>query len=143
MFLILYLLAHTSVFTQNDTLPPLLKNPEIRESNLNDYMKSSGVLMTFDDRYQGIRGTPFYGDRWFMGEVVLKDGTRFTNRILRLDIWKQEVDYADNKTEANRLVKSTLDQIILMDEDNRKKFLIIRTGKDPMGSFYEILSEGI
>lgn len=142
LFLTLCFFVLTKAFCQNDTLPALLKNPEIKESYLNEYMKSSGVLMTFDERYQGIRGTPFYGDRWFRGEIVLKDGNRFTDRIIRLDTWKQEVDYAGNKTEAIRLAKSAVDHIYLWEQGIKKKFLIIRTENDPLGSFYEVLAEG-
>lgn len=51
----------------------------------------SGNVRTFDRRYEGLRGTPYYLPYWAKGRVGLANGQRNDNVLVKYDAYRQEL----------------------------------------------------
>lgn len=45
----------------------------------------NGVVRSFDNRYEGVKGSPFWVDQWLPGEVELNNGNKITNVQIKFD----------------------------------------------------------
>ena len=52
---------------------------------------SQNAVQTFDERYEGVQGTPFLLDQWTLGRVAQRDGKAFTNVQLKYDLYRDEI----------------------------------------------------
>jgi hypothetical protein len=44
--------------------------------------RSAKNVQTFDNRYEGVKGTPFVFDDWSNGTIILKDSSKVTDQLL-------------------------------------------------------------
>ncbi len=79
----------------------------ITSDNIESLGDNSGTnaIRTFDDRYRGVRGTPFLFEDWTLGTLFLDDSTEVSNVKLNLDIAN------------NRLYVRSNDQVVLLSKD--------------------------
>lgn len=48
-------------------------------------------VRTFDGRYEGLRGTPYFLPVWTNGQIELTNGQRYTNVLIKFDAHQQEL----------------------------------------------------
>lgn len=70
-----------------------VKNTPERQQILDEVGKSNNqsAVQTFDDRYEGVRGTPFLSDRWASGTVMLRTGKVHDKVQLKYDVYQDEL----------------------------------------------------
>lgn len=61
--------------------------------NLNDIGRDGnmGVVRTYDNRYEGVKGSPFFLDQWIKGTVYLENGKIFKDIPIKYDVYQNEV----------------------------------------------------
>ena len=52
---------------------------------------SQASVQTFDERYEGVKGSPLLLDQWAPGKVILRDGKVFANVELKYDLYRDEL----------------------------------------------------
>ncbi len=110
------------------------------EDDLNGLAGGGFYYLNFVDRYEGVRGTPFLNTDWEQGGVYLISGKYYNNINLKLDAYNDELLYKNDKDGVLMLDKSMLDYFILFNKDGSlRKFKLVRTPQNPLGSYYEIL----
>ncbi len=69
------------------------KNAPERQQIINEVGKdfNQGAVQTFDERYEGVRGTPFLSDQWTRGIVTMRDGEVFNKVELKYDLYRDEL----------------------------------------------------
>lgn len=69
------------------------KNAPERQQILNEVGKdfNQGAVQTFDERYEGVKGTPFLVDQWSPGKVTMRNGKVYTSVALKYDLYRDEI----------------------------------------------------
>ena len=52
---------------------------------------SYGVVRKFDNRYEGIEGSPFYFEYWSEGEIITESGQQLKNLRLKYNMYEDEL----------------------------------------------------
>ncbi len=52
---------------------------------------NQNAVQTFDDRYEGVKGSPLLLDQWTPGRVTLRDGKVFSSVQLKYDLYRDEI----------------------------------------------------
>jgi hypothetical protein len=50
-----------------------------------------GMVRTFDNRYEGLQGTPYFSPVWANGRIELTDDRRYTNVPIKFDAYRQHL----------------------------------------------------
>lgn len=69
------------------------KNAPERQQIINEVGRdfNQGAVQTFDERYEGVKGTPFLVDQWSPGKVTMRNGKVFANVELKYDLYRDEI----------------------------------------------------
>lgn len=89
-------------------------------------VSDGGNYKTFDYRYQGLLGTPYFADEWMKSEVIMSDG-RIAEFPLKYDVYNKEV----------RIKRSLGDSIVLYPYQI-KGFRILNQENNTMQPFVKI-----
>jgi hypothetical protein len=100
-----------------------------------------GVIQTFDNRYEGVKGSPVIFSEFLSGSVVLTN-TTVTGVFLNYDAYNNEVLFK-SKIEDNYKVfnNSKILGFSVMDEDRERKF-VVQKGIDKPHEILELMVEG-
>ena len=84
--LLLVTVALPSVYAQSKSAPE-------RQQILNEVGRdfNQGAVQTFDERYEGVQGTPLLFEQWTPGKVITRDGQVFANAQLKYDLYQDEI----------------------------------------------------
>ncbi|MGB3852252.1 MAG: hypothetical protein WA958_19970 [Tunicatimonas sp.] len=74
---------------------------------------SQAAVQTFDERYEGVRGTPFLSDQWAAGTVTLRDGKVHDKVQLKYDAYQDEL-----------VVKHPYDRAVIPDKLTITQFVL-------------------
>ena len=87
---------------QNVSVP---ENYEAKE-NLRELgsMDGTGNVRTFDNRYEGVKGTPYAFEEFHPGEVYLKTKNKVSVNDLNYNCVENEIVYLDPATEVPRII---------------------------------------
>lgn len=121
------------------------------QQNLNSiskpYTPSDNMVRTFDERYQGFRGDPYFINEWLPTEVLNNEGVKFQPSLVKLDVFEaQEVLMKRPAGDSIFLDYNKIRQFIISDTVNKKTY-IFRKIADPKShetkaNFYQVLAEG-
>lgn len=67
---------------------------------------NQGIVRTFDNRYEGVRGTPYLFNDWVKGAVILRDSTMIDDVFLQYDAYQGELLAKRNNKEAITIDKN-------------------------------------
>ena len=89
------------------------KNAPERQQIVNEVGKnfSQASVQTFDERYEGVKGSPLLLDQWAPGKVTLRDGKVFANVELKYDLYRDEL-----------VVKHPYDHAVIPDKHTIARF---------------------
>jgi len=134
----LALLITISCIAQNVSMP---EDYEAKE-NLRELgsLDGTGNVKTFDNRYEGVKGTPYVFNEFKQGEVFLKSKNKVTIKDLNYNCFDNEIAYMDPATGVIRLMnKFQVDLFTIHDGDKTLIFVPIRLDAEAETIFTEVL----
>jgi hypothetical protein len=116
--------------TEKDSLEPYTRSYHLAtDYNLQDqlvsqYANNGAMVRTFDERYEGIKGSPFLLNEFMPGVLIHTSGQSYENLQIRYNVLKQEVEY-NNIGSSRTLVIGAHDLrlIILKDRLSKQDFI--------------------
>lgn len=104
-----------------------------------------GVVRKFDNRYEGVKGSPFYVDVWLQGSITTIDGLQQDFAEMKYNAYEDEVIVQKGRTGQFYFPKHQIKSFSLLDRQSgkTKMFVLHRHFKRSEDSqFYRILSQG-
>lgn len=112
------------------------------QDNLNRISASPGIVMTYDSRYEGIKGTPNVFTTFMTGTIVLNNGASYKDVLLNIDGYKNAVLYRTcSNCEVKILDKSKIVNFNIIDQGSERNF-ILQNVVDKGSEIREILWSG-
>ena len=103
-------------------------------------IEHSESIRTFDNRYEGVKGTPYVLDKFHPGEVYLKSKNRVTVQDMNYDCIENEIVYIDPATKVIRLMnRYQVDFFIIRNGDRIMTFVPLVLEEDAETIFAEML----
>jgi hypothetical protein len=121
--------------------PSLYKAKE----NLRELGSTSGTgnVQTFDNRYEGTKGTPYVFETWFPGEIFLKSKSKVHIKEMNYNCYDNELVYLDPATKVTRLInRFTVDLFYIMNGSDTLLFAPIIPENDEEFLFAQVLYNG-
>lgn len=104
----------------------------------------SNVVLSFDTRYRGFLNSPYLLDTWTKGDLIFKNGTKYSDIDLKLNTYGDEVLVRKRDTGDSIIVdKTALQQFTLSDEKGEP--MLFKKLTDPesrQSRFFQVLHEG-
>ena len=117
-------------------------NPTEAKENLRELgsLSGTGTVKTFDNRYEGTKGTPYVFEEWFPGEVYLKNNKRIIIEKMNYNCYDNEVAYLDPKSKAVMLInRYTIELFFLKSAADSMLFVPIQLEDDKQPVFVRVL----
>ncbi|HYW97297.1 MAG TPA: hypothetical protein VE870_17015 [Bacteroidales bacterium] len=132
------LLLTVPVFSQADDKPSSVLSIQ---DDISGLALGTSYNHAFDNRYEGVEGTPFMNKDWENGGIYLLSGKFYNNLKLKLDAYNNNLIFQTNDGKDILLDKSLLDYFILTNNDGTelRKFKVVRTPENPLGHYYQVL----
>jgi len=103
-------------------------------------MDGTGNVQTFDNRYKGVKGTPYVFEEFHPGEVYLKTKNKVAVQDLNYNCFENEIVYMDPATKVIRLMnRFQVDLFTIRDGDRVLTFVPVKLGDDEQTIFAEVL----
>jgi len=103
-------------------------------------LSGTGNVKTFDNRYEGTKGTPYVFEEWFPGEVFLKNNKRIIIEQMNYNCYDNEVAYLEPKSKAVMLInKYMVDLFFLKSGADSILFIPIQLEDDKQAVFVQVL----
>lgn len=113
------------------------RNENIRELGSTD---GTGNVRTFDNRYEGVKGTPFVFEEWYPGEIFLSNKEKISIAHLNYNSFENEIVYKEDGSDVIRLVnKYKVDLFQLKKDGEIKTFIPVSLKNDAQAVFVEVL----
>ena len=106
-------ITHAQQITGNDTQENLFK--------LGGTDAASGVVRKFDNRYEGVKGTPFYIDAWSKGAIILENDQRIDNVQLKYNVYEDELIINTSNSGQYYYPKENIKLFILADDTSSER----------------------
>jgi hypothetical protein len=122
-----------AAYSQNVSVPGGYEATE----NLRDLGTSTryGNVRTFDNRYEGVKGTPYVFENWLPGEVFMNNKRKTTIRELNYNCFDNEIVFLDPATGTPRILnKYLVDLFQIKAGSGTITFVpvILKDGEDPV-----------
>lgn len=100
----------------------------------------TGNVKTFDNRYEGVKGTPYVFETWYPGEVFLNNKKKVAISQLNYNCFENEIAYKEPGSEVIRLVnRYTVDFFQINVSGQSLTFVPVKLGEDAEPVFVRIL----
>lgn len=138
---IFYLLASTCANAQNVSVNDAQENI----FKLGGINATSGVVRQFDNRYEGVEGSPFYMETWLSGSITFQNDEHIENIQLKYNVYEDELII--NKSNAGQfyLPKTEIKSFTLQHGSPQQSYTFIRLQhpkKATQSQFYRIIHHG-
>jgi hypothetical protein len=128
LYLAFFLIPLLAV-AQNTTSPQGLD----QQQNVDALGGNSNLVRTYDNRYQGVKNSPYFMEDWYIGDVVLENGARYEKVLLKLNTYADEL-VMRRKDKADSLV---------IDKKQVKRFTIsLREEAESVFNFVKLKHKG-
>ncbi len=106
-------------------------------------VSGTGNVQTFDNRYEGTKGTPYVFEAWSQGEIFLKSKKKVLVKELNYNCYDNELVYLDPATKVVRLInRFTVDLFYLLNGSDTLLFVPIEPDNDGEFLFAQVLYQG-
>lgn len=115
------------------------------KENLRELGSQSGTgnVMTFDNRYEGTKGTPYVNEVWYSGEIYMKSKNRAAVEEMNYNCYDNEVAYLDPATKSVRLInRYNVDFFYFLNATDTMLFVPIEPENDGEFLFAQVLYKG-
>ena len=127
-----------SAMGQNVNVPKDYEAKEnLRELGSTD---GTGTVRTFDNRYEGVRGTPYAFEEWYPGEIFLSSKQKVSINMLNYNCFDNEIAYKDPDTKEIRLMnRYVVDLFQIRVEGEPRTFVPLKLKEDEEAVFVQVL----
>jgi hypothetical protein len=104
-----------------------------------------GVVRKFDNRYEGVKGSPFYHDDWVNGKVVFESGRTAENIQLKYNVYEDELLILQSETGAIYTDKNNVTSFAFLHPDlQREEWFIKYPHPKKPGStqYFQVIFQG-
>ena len=105
---------------------------------------NTGAVQTFDERYEGVKGSPFLTEEWIPGKVRMNNGHVFDGVRLKYDLYRDELIVKRQDGAEVIPDKQTIRSFVLLAP--KRQFVrigyLINYRKFPYNHFAEVLYQG-
>ena len=104
-----------------------------------------GVIRKFDNRYEGVKGTPFYFDSWTKGNIALVNGQRLEDLQLKYNAYEDELLMNKPKVGAVYLQKEVIKSFSLIETKTNTEVTFVKhihPKKETEFKFYRLIFDG-
>lgn len=106
-------------------------------------LSGTGSVRTFDNRYEGTKGTPYVFEEWVPGEVLMKDKKRILIKEMNYNCYDNEVAYLDPSSGAVMLInKYTIERFRMLWGEDTLHFVPLQLEGDKVPLFAQLLYGG-
>jgi hypothetical protein len=106
-------------------------------------LSGTGNVRTFDNRYEGTKGSPYVFEEWVPGEVLMLNEQRILIREMNYNCFDNEVAYLDPDSKAVMLInKYTINRFFLIPGQDTLLFVPLKLDEDRPAVFAEVLYQG-
>ena len=102
----------------------------------------NGSVLTFDNRYKGVNGTPFLFEDWLPGSITLISDTIITDLFLKYDVNEGRLYRKVNLNKANLILNYKIKSFKMIDIGYEKTYLKMALEDGEPETFVELLSKG-
>ncbi len=103
----------------------------------------TGNVRTFDNRYEGTKGTPYVNETWFPGEIYLKSKNRVVIKEMNYNCYDNELAFLDPADRTVRLInRYTVDFFYFLNGIDTLLFVPIEPENDGEFLFAQVLYSG-
>ncbi|MBF9253576.1 hypothetical protein I2I11_09760 [Pontibacter sp. 172403-2] len=141
------LLVFTAPLAMAQTIP--VGNAAQQNLNeLGDATNISGMVMTYDRRYEGVKGSPFFLDKWGKATIHIPDNLIFDNVPVKYNVYENVVQFQKGDGKTYLLPPNKIDYFVLKDTLGARSYTfrkvpeISRMLKSPTDRFAIVLHEG-
>jgi hypothetical protein len=100
----------------------------------------TGNIKTFDNRYEGVRGTPYIFEAFLPGEVFLKSKSKIAVKELNYNCFENEIAYNDPVKKTTMLMNPyQVEMFVLINGDERLTFAPVKLKEDSEIIFAQVL----
>jgi hypothetical protein len=106
---------------------------------------STGVVRKFDNRYEGVKGSPFWFDSWAAGTVILENDQQIENVQLKYNAYEDELIVNKLNDGAYYLPKKSVKSFLLQDQTSKKNISFIKyihPKKNTESQYYRVIFTG-
>ena len=140
---ILILLGLASVTCVAQTIHKPTKKKTKKKHKKQKTKTNKNNVMTFDNRYEGTKGTPYVYESWYPGEIFVKSKKKVVVRELNYNCYDNELAYLDPATKAVRLInRYTVDFFYFLDGNDTLLFVPMEPENDGESIFALVLYNG-
>ena len=98
--------------------------PNQAQLAIEQFRQGSGLVNTFDHRYEGVKGIPFFAEDWLPGFLQLQEDYERTSGVkLHVDIYNQDVYVMPATGHSFFKLESLVHAIYLIQDDDTVKFI--------------------
>lgn len=104
-----------------------------------------GVVRKFDNRYEGVKGSPFYFDSWTRGNIKIVNGQHMENLQLKYNVYEDELIVNKPKVGAIYLQKEMIQSFSLIDTKTNMEVTFVKymnPKKETKSKYYRLIFEG-
>ncbi len=103
-----------------------------------------GIVRKFDNRYEGIKGTPFYLEDWTNGRINFENGAATGELKLKYNVYEDELLALDRRSGAIYVDKSRVKTFYLAPSGGQEYVFtkLPHTKKENLETYYRIIYEG-
>ncbi|MFO7671080.1 MAG: hypothetical protein R6W31_15590 [Bacteroidales bacterium] len=100
----------------------------------------TGNVRTFDNRYEGVKGSPYVFETWYPGEVFLNSKKKVAISQMNYNCFENEIAYKEPASEVIRLLnRYTVDFFQINVSGESLTFVPVKLGEDAEPVFVRIL----
>lgn len=141
ILIIFIALISTTAYTQDVTG----SDAEENLSKIGGTDVSIGVVRKFDNRYEGVKGSPFYYDKWHTGIIELGNDKNIEGIQLKYNVYEDELLLNKPGEGSFYLQKSDIKSFKLIAGENGKEISFLKfkhPKKDDKNAFYRVIFNG-
>jgi len=116
-----------------------------KQQNFKNFVSAdySGPIYTYNDSYEGVKGTPFVFEEWLKGIVLLKDSTLFKGLSLKYDAYNDELVILNTKNNTPMVMdKTPISAFTLATSELTPSMLFVKVPYDEKNFFMQLIYEG-
>lgn len=142
-----YIIICLIILTGTTCMAQTIPDPTAYEAreNLRELGSISGTghVRTFDNRYEGTKGTPYVFDEWLPGEIFMKSKKRVIIKDMNYNCFENEVAYLDPSSKSVMLInKYNIDLFYLISGADTLVFVPVQMDENKAPVFAQLLYRG-
>jgi len=144
LFLSGLLLMPFLVYAQDLTMPDKFENLRLTGENA-----VGNTVRTYDGRYEGVRGHPYFLEEWTPGNVLLENEREYRNVKLKYNVYQDQLIGLQHDKFAIMLPKDQVRAFTMLKQDSsqtanfvKARHLEVDLSKVPPEQYVQVLYEG-